>query len=168
MGSWSCFSSEGPRNLFRVQGIRKIPENVTSESACPCQETKTGSSLALPKEQWSETCIQINTKMVNGTQNQALPWPSQSPDLNLWAELKRRVHRRGHRTLDDLERFCKEEWSPIPFSVFYNLVWCCRRRLRCFIGKGRLYKVLNAGVPMIVAHKVLLKIIILLLNASIN
>ena len=24
-----------------------------------------------------------------------LPWASQSPDLNLWAEMKRRVHKRG-------------------------------------------------------------------------
>ena len=48
-----------------------------------------------------------------------LPWPSQSPDLNMWAELQRRVHKRGLRTLDDLERFCKEEWSPMLVSLFH-------------------------------------------------
>ena len=53
--------------------------------------------------------------------------PSQSSDLNLWAELNRTVG--GPRTLDDLERLCKEEWSQIPFSVFYNLIRCYGRRL---------------------------------------
>lgn len=62
-----------------------------------------------------------------------LPWPSQFPDLNpienLWSELKRRVQRRGPRSLDDLEILCKEEWSKIPLSVFSNLVKHYKRRL---------------------------------------
>ena len=37
----------------------------------------------------------------------------------------------------------------------------------CFIGKGRLYKVLNAGVPIIVAHMVLVKKHYLYLNKKI-
>ena len=64
------------------------------------------------------------------------------------------MYKRGPRTLDDLERFCKEEWSQIPFSVFYNLI---RYYGSCFIGKGRLYKVLFAGVPIIGQHMVLIK-----------
>ena len=46
-----------------------------------------------------------------------LPWPSQSPDLNiienLWVDLKRAVHDRGPRNLQELERVCPEEWSKI-------------------------------------------------------
>ena len=42
--------------------------------------------------------------------------------LTLWSELKRRAHKRGPSTLDDLERFYKEEWSQIPFSAFYKLI----------------------------------------------
>ena len=63
-----------------------------------------------------------------------LPWTSQSPDLNLWAELKKRVQKRGSRAL-----ICKGEWSQFPFFVFYNLIKFYERRLCCFFGKGRLY-----------------------------
>ena len=31
--------------------------------------------------------------------------------------------------LHDPERFCKEAWSQIPFSVFYNLIRCHGRRI---------------------------------------
>ena len=51
---WGCFSSKGPGNLVRVHGIMnsiEIPGHFKSESGCPCQETKTGSSLDLPAGQ---------------------------------------------------------------------------------------------------------------------
>ncbi|KAI5615347.1 calmodulin-regulated spectrin-associated protein 2-like isoform X4, partial [Silurus asotus] len=78
-----------------------------------------------------------------------LPWPSQSPDLNpieiVWGELKRRVRKRGPRTLDDLERLCKKEWSKIPLSVFSNLVKCYRRRLSAvLLAKGAMIKRSNS------------------------
>ena len=44
-------------------------------------------------------------------------------------------------------------------SVFYNFIWC----LFC-IGKGRLYDLLNEGVPIIVAHMVLWKKSILMID----
>ena len=94
------------------------------------------------------------------TQNQTskiLPWLSQSPDLNLWAELKRRVHKRGPRYQDDLERLCKEEWSQTPFLYSTTLFDAMGEQLCCFIGRGRLYKVLHVRVPIIVTDVVLLK-----------
>lgn len=49
-------------------------------------------------------------------------------------------------TLEDPERF-KE--SQVPCSVFSGLTRHYRRRLY-YIGKERLHKVINAGVPIIV------------------
>ena len=129
-------------------------QEIKCESSCPCQETKTGSSLDIPAGQWSKS----TQKWLTEREIKLLPWPAQFLDLNLWVELKKRVQDRG---LWMMERFCKVEWSQIPFSVFCNLIRCYWHLiLCCFIGKGSMYKVLNAGVPIIVAHMVLLKIII--------
>ncbi len=53
-----------------------------------------------------------------------MEWPSQSPDLNpienLWRELKLRVSKKQLRTLNDLERICKEEWTKIPPEMCAN------------------------------------------------
>ena len=55
-------------------------------------ETKNGWSLDLQ----NRTIIQ--NVHPNQHKNVFLPWLSQSPDLNLWAELKRSVHKRGPKT----------------------------------------------------------------------
>ena len=87
-------------------------------------------------------------KWFTGHRIKLLPWPSQSPDLNpienLWGELKRRVQKRGPRSLDDLERLCNEEWSKIPLSVFSHLVKHYRRRLcAVFLAKGGVVQSIN-------------------------
>ena len=64
-----------------------------------------------------KTYIQINTKMVNWTQNQAsvmaisVPWPKHVG----WTE----EESAQERTLGDLERFCKEELPQI-LSLFFT------------------------------------------------
>lgn len=74
---------------------------------------------------------------------------SRFPDLNhvgnVWYELKRRVDKRLPRILDNLERSCKEKWSQMYYSLFFNPMKCFRRRLSAvLVPKGRLCKVLNA------------------------
>ena len=66
-----------------------------------------------------------------------LEWPSQSPDLNiienLWCELKRAVHARKPSNLNELEMFCKEEWSKIPSTTIQTLIGTYRKRLEAVI-----------------------------------
>lgn len=71
---------------------------------------------------------------------------------NLWGELKRRVHMRGPGTLNDLERFCKEQWSQMVCSVFCKLIKCCRKKPST--DKGTLFNILNTGVPIIVEQMI--------------
>ena len=47
-----------------------------------------------------------------------------------------RMHKRGPRTLDDMERFREEEWSQIPFFIFYNLISYGRRLCAVLLAKG--------------------------------
>ena len=75
------------------------------------------------------------------------PWNTRK---SVSCRLSSRVHKRGHGTLNDLERFCEEEHSQFPVSVFYNLIRCYGEDPVLF--KGRLCKVLKAGVPIIVEH----------------
>ena len=53
-----------------------------------------------------------------------LPWPSQSPDLNIIA-----VHDRRPRTLQELECVCPEEWSKITKERIQKLVKGYKKRL---------------------------------------
>ena len=55
-----------------------------------------------------------------------LPWPSQSPYLNiiknLWIDLKRAVHARWPKNLTELEALCKEKWMTIPQTSIKRLL----------------------------------------------
>ena len=129
---WGCFSSKGPGNLVRVHGIMnsmKYQDILNLNLAAPARKLKLGRRWIFQQDNDPKHMSKSTQKWLTEHKIKLLPWPSQSPDLTLWAELKRRVHKRGPGTLDDLERFCKEEWSQILFSVFYNLIRCYGRRL---------------------------------------
>ena len=48
-------------------------------------------------------------------------------------ELKKPVYKRKPRDMNDLERFCMEEWSKIPPNVFSNRIKHYRNRLSVVI-----------------------------------
>ena len=66
-----------------------------------------------PKHKANSTCHWLQQKKV-------LEWPSQSPDLNiiepLWGDLKRAIHGRQPKNLQELA-FCQEEWAALPSKV---------------------------------------------------
>ena len=131
----NSFSSKGPGNLVRVHGIinsMKYQDILNLNMAAPARKLKSGRHWIFQQD--NDPKLSKSThKWLTEHNIKLLPWPSPSPDLNpienLWTELKRRMQKRGPQTLDDLERFCKEKWSQIPFSVFYNLIRCYGRRL---------------------------------------
>lgn len=140
---WACFSSKGPGNLVRVHGIMNAlnyQDILNKNLMASARKLKMGRHWVFQQDNDPKRVAKSTQKWFSH-KLKVLPWPSQSPDLNpienLWGELKRRVHKRGPRILDDLERFFKEEWSKIPLSVFFNLVKCYRRRLSAvLLAKG--------------------------------
>lgn len=61
-------------------------------------------------------------------------WPPQSPDLNiienLWADVKRNVHKRCPKTLEDLWKFFVEEWEAYPTEKIQRLYQSIPQRLK--------------------------------------
>ena len=118
---WGCFFYNGPGNLVKVHGILnsvKYQDILYLNLAAPARKLNLGHCWIFQQDSGPKHTSKSTQKWLTKHKITHLPWPSQSSDVNLWAELKRRVHKRGPRTLGDLERFCKEEWSQLPFFVF--------------------------------------------------
>jgi len=66
-----------------------------------------------------------------------LAWPSNSPDANpienVWAPLKDRVAAREPATLDQLERYIREEWAKFTPDFAARLVQSMPRRMEALI-----------------------------------
>ena len=137
---WGCFSASGVGSLERVQGIMKkedykkiLDDNLKKDA----RKLGLGRRWLFQHDNDPKHKSKLVTEWLNKAKISVLEWPSQSPDLNpienLWVELKRRVHSRHPKNIDELEQICKEEWQNISPDVCFNLIKNYKKRLASVI-----------------------------------
>ena len=137
---WGCFSSKGPGQLVRIHGIMdsiKYQQILNQNLTASARKLKLSRGWIFQQDNEPMHTSKSTQKWFTDHRIKVLPLSSHGiyPIENLWHELKRRVHKCGPW---NLERFCMEEWSPIPCRVFSNLIMHFRRS--CYLGRGRLHK----------------------------
>ncbi|KAI4891778.1 hypothetical protein NFI96_017335 [Prochilodus magdalenae] len=133
---WGCVASTGTGNLVKVEGrmdsnqYQQILETNVQESVT---KLKLPRGWIFQQDNDPKHCSKSTNAFMQRNKYNVLEWPSQSPDLNiienLWCHLKRAVHARKPSNLNELEMFCKEEWSKIPSATIQTLIRSYRKRL---------------------------------------
>ncbi len=62
-----------------------------------------------------------------------LDWPANSPDLNLWGIVKRKMRDTRSNNADELKATVKETWASIPPQQWHKLITSMPRRLEAVI-----------------------------------
>lgn len=137
---WGCMSWSGPGMLHKVEGRMNALQyqEILEESLLPSVEKlKMGRRWILQQDNDPKHKAKSTEKWFQKKKVKVLPWPSQSPDLNLienlWIDLKRAVHKRRPSNLVELEAICHEEWSNIEPARIQKLIKAYPKRLEYVI-----------------------------------
>lgn len=145
---WGCFSSSGPGQLIRIEGImnsQKYIDILDKNLRKSAKSLKLGVKFTFQQDNDPKHTSKVTKEWMRRHKVTVLEWPSQSPDLNpienLWQELKIAVHKRSPKNLQELERYCKEEWLKITPDHCSKLISGYRKRLEAVIdAKGGVTK----------------------------
>ena len=136
---WGCVSSYGVGTLKAVDGNMNSEKyiGVLDECLWPVivrhftnrrwvfQEDNAPCHVSARSNEWKQN-----------NDIETLPWPPQSPDLNIienvWKVLKIRVQRRANeiRNADDLKHVVQDTWSNLPLVYIRSLYQSLPRRIR--------------------------------------
>lgn len=137
---WGCFSAAGTGSLVRIEGVmdsKKYIQILEENVQTSVRKLRLGRRYYFQQDNDPKHCAKITKEWFQKKKVKVLDWPSQSPDLNpiehLWRDLKIAVHKRLPSNLQELEKFCKEEWEKLPVNKCSKLVESDRKRLQAVI-----------------------------------
>ena len=126
-----CFSAKGTGRLHRIEGRMNgamYQEILGDNLLSSVRALKIGGGWVFHHENDPKHTAKATKEWLKKKNIKVLEWPSQSSDLNP-IKLKLRVAKRQPRSLKDLERICKEEWTKIPPKICANLLKNYNKRL---------------------------------------
>lgn len=137
---WGCFAASGTGRLENIDGIMnsQLYQEILGRNVAPSvKQLKLKRSWVFQQDNDPKHTSKSTKSWMEKKKYKLLDWPSQSPDLNpiemLWGDLKRRVHTRRPKNLDQLRKYCQEEWKKIPVERCKRLVEGYKRRLKAVI-----------------------------------
>lgn len=145
---WACVAASGTGNISLVEGRMnsiKYQQILEANITPSVKKLKMKRGWLLQQDNDPKHTSKSTMDYLKRRKLKVLPWPSQSPDLNiienLWIDLKRAVHARRPKNLTELEAFCKEEWAKIPQTRIERLLAGYRKCLQAVIlAKGGVTK----------------------------
>ncbi|XP_063793869.1 uncharacterized protein LOC134949303 isoform X3 [Pseudophryne corroboree] len=137
---WGCIAASVTGNISRVEGKMdsiRFQQILDANLMPSVKKLKLKRDWLLQMENDPKHTSKSTVDYIKRRNLKVLPWPSQSPDLNiienLWIDLKRAVRHRQPRNLKELEDFCKEVWAKIPQTRIERLLAGYKKRLQAVI-----------------------------------
>ena len=144
---WGCISIKGVGDIVRI--TEKLTgekyKNILHNHTVPSGQQLVGDYFILQQDNDPKhTCKLVKNHLSNLEEEgvlQTMPWPSQSPDLNIiehvWDYLDRKKMERLPKNVNELWNVLKEEWYNIPIQFIENLYKSINKRLQdVIVNKG--------------------------------
>ena len=120
---WGCITSQGVGRIHRITGIMRAPDyvKILQENLLGTlkDHNLTPQTCIFQQDHDSKHTARLTKAWLQEHDVITLPWPAQSPDLNiiehLWDHLKRKIraHQPQPRNVDELWEIVVQEWRLI-------------------------------------------------------
>ena len=144
---WVCISIKGIGDIVRIteKFTGEKYKNILHNHTVPSGRQLVGNYFILQQDNDPKhTCKLVKTYLSNLEEEgvlQTMPWPSQSPDLNIiehvWDYLDRKKMERLPKNVNELWNVLKEEWYNIPITFIENIYKSINKRFQdVIVNKG--------------------------------